>query len=845
MIFRTVKGYGNSPGAHVSSKMPCQEHTHILICPGFATEASDYKQAGSLVSSLISHGGWNKNNIHVLPVKRSKWITPIAKGILDSDYIGALAGLPDRKCPPDRPPYRWYIQLISKEVSKIDRKVKAQYGKDAKAKIIVMGHSAGGWLARASIGYGNEQNGSSDISIDIDNILGIISLGTPNVEPPLGQADITGGALRVTNEKFPATYFEDKLFFMTIGGQNSQQNGDGIVSLEEMHLEGADQVTLSNVCHAADLCGSGLDDVWYGSETVVEEWFGKFLKTTSIVNSYQEHTKEGNGIAAAGNAIKEYLKRKAAIRSSGIFQDVKDPEALSKLIFSLEELPVKNGDKLITQGEDADAIYFICSGVFECYDESTGNVKATLKEKDVFGELGVILRQQRALSVRATSDGATVFKLKKESFETLIHRGDQNQTANLLVEGKTRNSYEDYFTEQGRIKLVSNCPVFRYLDDDGIQKVVSSMEQVNIKEGEVIIKEGTEADAMYIVVNGTFVCYRESNSNVLNICEKGDYFGDLGVIFGEPRQASVRASTASVVFKLTGEDFLDAYRKAKLIKLGAASWLFLLLDSQKTNLPIIKPTIRLCKKGFSSVTKFFDKVKLLDNHLIKGAKKTVSKAAIWNIFLCSSLFPIIMRLGRKSNCSVASHAIVNLGFVCLLYDNFTRAYGKYFRDETTLKKIGKMSTFLHGVSMPLLFIPLMETLKSSSLISKSVANICNVFFSAFALHEAIDWAKFDINQMKLVDNRDSTRNKGLTSAGGLYYTSGKVFKLVLPAALMNLSSIGIGTILLLNGLSAGKWLFSTSLFTFVTSALQEPRAQAFGETALILGIAMALFAKAA
>mmetsp|Transcript_5920 Transcript_5920/g.8621 ORF Transcript_5920/g.8621 Transcript_5920/m.8621 type:complete len:97 (+) Transcript_5920:707-997(+) len=46
--------------------------------------------------------------------------------------------------------------------------------------------------------------------------------------------------------------------------------------------------------------------------------------------------------------------------------------------------------------------------------------------------------------------------------------------------------------------------------------------------------------------------------------------------------------------------------------------------------------------------------------------------------------------------------------------------------------------------------------------------------------------------MKLIDNRDSTKSSGLALAGGFYYTSGKVLKLVLPAAILNLSSIGIG-----------------------------------------------------
>jgi len=137
-----------------------------------------------------------------------------------------------------------------------------------------------------------KKTSSSDIAIDIDNILGIVSLGTFHAAPLIGQTDMTVGAVRATNEKFPAAYFEDKLFMMTIGGKNSEQSGDGIVSLEDMHLEGADQMTLSNVCHAAKLCGSELENVWYGSEKgVIEDRFGNFLDITSAVDHYKEHSK--------------------------------------------------------------------------------------------------------------------------------------------------------------------------------------------------------------------------------------------------------------------------------------------------------------------------------------------------------------------------------------------------------------------------------------------------------------------------------------------------------------------------------------------------------------------------
>jgi len=66
-------------------------------------------------------------------------------------------------------------------------------------------------------------------------------------------------------------------------------------------------VTLSNVCHAAELCRPDLDNVWYGSDTVVEEWFGKFLQTTNVVKSFKRNRAMRDDTAEAEEAVGEYF----------------------------------------------------------------------------------------------------------------------------------------------------------------------------------------------------------------------------------------------------------------------------------------------------------------------------------------------------------------------------------------------------------------------------------------------------------------------------------------------------------------------------------------------------------
>ena len=292
------------------------ENTHILILPGFSTSTDDYTKKGSLKPNLMNRG-WSNENVHVLPVEKHDWFTnTIFQGMILRAY-----DFFNSQIKPNSPAYSWYLNRVASEIERIDQSVKSQHGPNAKAKVILVGHSAGGWLARAAIGYGC--NGSSTTTdndgikrIDIDNVLGIVTLGSPHIPSPIAgkNVDITGGALRYTNERFPGAYHSDKMFYVTTAGNAIEGSstsastmkhrlayhsykqvsgegklvGDGIVPTGTAHLDGADaQINLDNVYHAPELVSKSSKDgntnndcdseAWYGSDNILDEWFRPVL----------------------------------------------------------------------------------------------------------------------------------------------------------------------------------------------------------------------------------------------------------------------------------------------------------------------------------------------------------------------------------------------------------------------------------------------------------------------------------------------------------------------------------------------------------------------------------------
>ncbi len=85
-------------------------------------------------------------------------------------------------------------------------------------------------------------------------------------------------------------------------------------------------------------------------------------------------------------------------------------------------------------------------------------------------------------------------------------------------------------------------------------------EEVHLKEGEILFRQGERGELIYQVLSGLLEVYREladGGTEVLARVEPGNYIGELGPILNLPRSASVRAMWDTVVVGYT----VRAFRK--------------------------------------------------------------------------------------------------------------------------------------------------------------------------------------------------------------------------------------------------------------------------------------------
>jgi putative ABC transport system ATP-binding protein len=90
-------------------------------------------------------------------------------------------------------------------------------------------------------------------------------------------------------------------------------------------------------------------------------------------------------------------------------------------------------------------------------------------------------------------------------------------------------------------------------------------ETVSLTSGSVLFEQGSIGDLIYVVTEGELEIVRElaaGGEELVKVAVSGDYFGEIGPLFGMPRSATVRARTNATVVGYT----VQAFRE----RLGAA-----------------------------------------------------------------------------------------------------------------------------------------------------------------------------------------------------------------------------------------------------------------------------------
>ncbi len=123
---------------------------------------------------------------------------------------------------------------------------------------------------------------------------------------------------------------------------------------------------------------------------------------------------------------------------------------------------------------------------------------------------------------------------------------------------------------QEKVEVIKNSIIFKDLSDNDIIQVAEVAKEAQFKEGEIIFKENSKADAFYIIKEGEVEIIKEGNAGVeevLAVKKNQDVFGEMAVIDDLPRSASIKAKTDVVLLRLSKDIFNELLKSFSHISL--------------------------------------------------------------------------------------------------------------------------------------------------------------------------------------------------------------------------------------------------------------------------------------
>jgi CRP-like cAMP-binding protein len=110
---------------------------------------------------------------------------------------------------------------------------------------------------------------------------------------------------------------------------------------------------------------------------------------------------------------------------------------------------------------------------------------------------------------------------------------------------------------QRHIAALEELSIFRSLTDEERSQVAERLRGIRFIAGEVITRQGTEAHNLYMIASGDAQVHVtvEGKTDQVATLHAGDYFGEMGMMTGSPRFATVTAATDVKCYRLAKSDF--------------------------------------------------------------------------------------------------------------------------------------------------------------------------------------------------------------------------------------------------------------------------------------------------
>ncbi|MFO1434892.1 MAG: cyclic nucleotide-binding domain-containing protein [Gammaproteobacteria bacterium] len=230
------------------------------------------------------------------------------------------------------------------------------------------------------------------------------------------------------------------------------------------------------------------------------------------------------------------------------------PTLQEQVIRDAELVTVRRREYVFQQGSRDNYTYYLLEGTLELATSDQVIKKLDGGTGQAFFPVAQL--QPRQMSARATT-AVTVLRVNRLLLDKLLSLGgdtsNKEESDGIQVE-VIEGGDADWVGSLLQSELFSRVPA------SNISKLLSTMEAVTYKPGEVVVSQGDLGDFYYLIREGRCEVLRTTASgHVVKLAElgPGESFGEEALVTDTPRNATIKMTTAGTLLRLTKNDFIE------------------------------------------------------------------------------------------------------------------------------------------------------------------------------------------------------------------------------------------------------------------------------------------------
>lgn len=261
------------------------------------------------------------------------------------------------------------------------------------------------------------------------------------------------------------------------------------------------------------------------------------------------------------------------------------PERLDYLLEGqqLETLP--EGTEICRRGESDGYTIYLLSGAVTFENEA--GVSQTLDAGDLEAAHPLAPEQPRLCTVRA-STSVNVLRFESKRLDRVLAWDQSTETLEKELAALQPGENSEWISRLLQSRL------FYRLPPANVVELFKQLKPEPAKRGQLILKQGDEAECCYIIKEGVAEVSISGDSGPVTVAllEKGQYFGEEGLLIEGTRNADVIMATDGMLMRLDKANFdvllkapslamIDFTAAMRMVETGQAQWVDVRLSEEQ------------------------------------------------------------------------------------------------------------------------------------------------------------------------------------------------------------------------------------------------------------------------